>query len=125
MEEILKRPKDVMEFLQILFLSNRKSEQILEILEKKYGILLDKEEETEMIKMCSFSDALIEKSELRGEIKGESRGTIKGILQGKADSVFQLIKNHVASNVEQAMDMLSIDPSSRVDIIKILEKKMI
>ena len=75
--------------------------------------------------MCSFSDALIEKSELRGEIKGESRGTIKGILQGKADSVFQLIKNHVASNVEQAMDMLSIDPSSRVDIIKILEKKMI
>ncbi len=109
MEEILKRPKDVMEFLQILFLSNRKSEQILEILEKKYGILLDKEEETEMIKMCSFSDALIEKSEIKG----------------KADSVFQLIKNHVASNVEQAMDMLSIDPSSRVDIIKILEKKTV
>ncbi len=109
MEEILKRPKDVMEFLQILFLSNRKSEHILEILEKKYGILLEKEEETEMIKMCSFSDALIEKSEIKG----------------KADSVFQLIKNHVASNVEQAMDMLSIDPSSRVDIIKILEKKMV
>lgn len=113
MEEILKRPKDVMEFLQILFLSDRKSGQILEILEKKYGILLDKEEETEMIKMCSFSDALIEKS----EIKGETRG--------KAESVFQLVKNHIASNVEQAMDMLSIDPSSRVDIIKILEKKKV
>ena len=77
--------------------------------------------------MCTFSEALIEKSELRGElrgeIKGEAKGTIKGILQGKADSVLQLVKNHIASNIEQAMDMLSVEPSSREDIMKILEKK--
>ena len=108
-----------MEFIQLIFLSNRKAEQILEILEKKYDILLEQEEEEEVRKMCTFSEALIEK----GELRGETKGTIKGILQGKADSVLQLVKNHIATNVEQAMDMLSVEPSSREDIMKILEKK--
>ena len=109
-----------MEFIQLIFLSNRKAEQILEILEKKYDILLEKEEEEEVRKMCTFSEALIEK----GELRGETKGTIKGILQGKADSVLQLVKNHIATNVEQAMDMLSVEPSSREDIMKILEQKL-
>ena len=63
--------------------------------------------------MCTFSEALIEK----GELRGETKGTIKGILRGKADSVLQLVKNHIASNIEQAMDMLSVEPSSREDAI--------
>ncbi len=105
-----------MEFIQLIFLSNRKAEQILEILEKKYDILLEKEEEKEVRKMCTFSEALIEKGELRGELRGE--------IKGMAKSVLQLVKNHIASNVEQAMDMLSVEPSSREDIMKILEQKL-
>ena len=85
-----------MEFIQLIFLSNRKAEQILEILEKKYDILLEQEEEKEVRKMCTFSEALIEKSELRGEVKGEIRGEIKGMAKG----VLQLVKNHIASNIE-------------------------
>ena len=108
-----------MEFIQLIFLSNRKAEQILEILEKKYDILLEKEEEEEVRKMCTFSEALIEK----GELRGETKGTIKGILQGKADSVLQLVKNHIASNIEQAMDMLSVDEKMRSDIERILENR--
>ena len=108
-----------MEFIQLIFLSNRKAEQILEILEKKYDILLEKEEEEEVRKMCTFSEALIEK----GELRGETKGTIKGILQGKADSVLQLVKNHIATNVEQAMDMLSVDEKMRSDIERILENR--
>ena len=38
-DEILKEPKDVMELLSLLFLSDREFEQILLILEKKYDIL--------------------------------------------------------------------------------------
>ena len=100
-----------MEFIQLIFLSNRKAEQILEILEKKYDILLEQEEEKEVRKMCTFSEALIE--------RGEAKGTIKGILQGKADSVLQLVKNHIASNIEQAMDMLSVDEKMHSDIERI------
>ncbi|MCI6378999.1 hypothetical protein [Faecalicoccus pleomorphus] len=69
--------------------------------------------------MCTFSEALIEK----GELRGETKGTIKGILQGKADSVLQLVKNHIASNIEQAMDMLSVDEKMRSDIERILENR--
>ena len=69
--------------------------------------------------MCTFSEALIEK----GELRGEAKGTIKGILQGKADSVLQLVKNHIASNIEQAMDMLSVDEKMRSDIERILENR--
>ena len=105
-----------MEFIQLIFLSNRKAEQILEVLEKKYDILLEKEEEKEVRKMCTFSEALIEKGELRGELRGE--------IKGMAKSVLQLVKNHIATNVEQAMDMLSVEPSSREDIMKILEQKL-
>lgn len=105
-----------MEFIQLIFLSNRKAEQILEILEKKYDILLEQEEEKEVRKMCTFSEALIEKGELRGEIRGEIKGMAKGVLQ--------LVKNHIAANIEQAMDMLSVEPSSREDIMKILEQKL-
>ena len=105
-----------MEFIQLIFLSNRKAEQILEILEKKYDILLEKEEEKEVRKMCTFSEALIEKGELRGELRGE--------IKGMAKSVLQLVKNHIATNVEQAMDMLSVEPSSREDIMKILEQRV-
>ena len=69
--------------------------------------------------MCTFSEALIEK----GELRGETKGTIKGILQGKADSVLQLVKNHIATNVEQAMDMLSVDEKMRSDIERILANR--
>ena len=69
--------------------------------------------------MCTFSEALIEK----GELRGETKGTIKGILQGKADSVLQLVKNHIAFNIEQAMDMLSVDEKMRSDIERILENR--
>ena len=69
--------------------------------------------------MCTFSEALIEK----GELRGETKGTIKGILQGKADSVLQLVKNHIASNIDQAMDMLSVDEKMRSDIERILENR--
>ena len=96
-----------MEFIQLIFLSNRKAEQILEILEKKYDILLEKEEEKEVRKMCTFSEALIEKGELRGEIKGMTKG------------VLQLVKNHISINVEQAMDMLSVDEKMHSDIERI------
>ena len=112
-----------MEFIQLIFLSNRKAEQILEILEKKYDILLEKEEEKEVRKMCTFSEALIEKSELRGELRGEVKGEIRGEIKGMAKGVLQLAKNHIASNIEQAMDMLSVEPSSREDIMKILDQK--
>lgn len=40
-----------------------------------------------------------------------------------AKGVLQLVKNHIAINVEQTMDMLSVDEKMRSDIERILENR--
>ncbi|MDB7979455.1 hypothetical protein [Faecalicoccus pleomorphus] len=105
MEEILSSEKSVMEYLEILFLSQRSYEQRIEILEKKYGILLEKETESEMRKMCTFSDAIWE----------------KGKDEGIRRSVINLMKNHVTSNIEEAMDLLGVEASLRPTILKSIQ----
>ena len=103
MEEILSSEKSVMEYLEILFLSQRSYEQRIEILEKKYGIML--KEESEMRKMCTFSDAIWE----------------KGKDEGIRRSVINLMKNHVTSNIEEAMDLLGVEASLRPAILKSIQ----
>lgn len=108
MEEILSSEKSVMEYLEILFLSQRSYEQRKEILEKKYGIIL--KEESEMRKMCTFSDAIWEKGIEKGRDEGMKRGICK--------SVINLMKNHVTSNIEEAMDLLGVEASLRPAILE-------
>ena len=107
MEEILGSEKSVMEYLEILFLSQRSYEQRIEILEKKYGIMF--KEESEMRKMCTFSDAIWEK------------GIDEGIERGICISVINLMKNHVTSNIEEAMDLLGVEASLRPAILKSIQ----
>ncbi len=107
MEEILSGEKSIMEYLEILFLSQRSYEQRIEILEKKYGIMF--KEESEMRKMCTFSDAIWEK------------GIDEGIERGICISVINLMKNHVTSNIEEAMDLLGVETSLRPDILKSIQ----
>ena len=107
MEEILSSEKSVMEYLEILFLSQRSYEQRIEILEKKYGIIF--KEESEMRKMCTFSDAIWEK------------GIDEGIERGICISVINLMKNHVTSNIEEAMDLLGVEASLRPAILKSIQ----
>ncbi|WP_270599296.1 hypothetical protein [Faecalicoccus pleomorphus] len=107
MEEILSGEKSIMEYLEILFLSQRSYEQRIEILEKKYGIIF--KEESEMRKMCTFSDAIWEK------------GIDEGIERGICISVINLMKNHVTSNIEEAMDLLGVEASLRPAILKSIQ----
>lgn len=108
MEEILSGEKSVMAYLEILFLSQRSYEQRIEILEKKYGIMIN-EEESKMRKMCTFSDAIWEK------------GIDEGIERGICTSVINLMKNHVTSNIEEAMDLLGVEASLRSAILKTIQ----
>ena len=107
MEEILGGEKSVMAYLEILFLSQRSYKQRIEILEKKYGIIF--KEESEMRKMCTFSDAIWEK------------GIDEVIERGICISVINLMKNHVTSNIEEAMDLLGVEASLRPAILKSIQ----
>ena len=119
--------KSVMEYLEILFLSQRSYEQRIEILEKKYGIMF--KEESEMRKMCTFSDTIWEKGIEKGEEKGISIGREEGqkhvvkigFNEGIRRSVMNLMKNHVTSNIEEAMDLLGVETSLRPAILKSIQ----
>lgn len=127
MEEILSDEKSIMEYLEILFLSQRSYEQRIEILEKKYGIMF--KEESEMRKMCTFSDAIWEKGIEKGEEKGisigreegQKHGVKIGFNEGIRRSVMNLMKNHVTSNIEEAMDLLGVETSLRPAILKSIQ----
>ena len=115
MEEILSDEKSIMEYLEILFLSQKSYEQRIEILEKKYGIMIN--EESEMRKMCTFSDAIWEK----GIDEGMERGIKEGSLITSINNVQNLIKKHVVSNIEEAMDLLGVEASLRPAILKSIQ----
>ena len=119
MEEILSSEKSVMEYLEILFLSQRSYEQRIEILEKKYGIML--KEESKMRKMCTFSDAIWEKGIEKGIDEGMERGIKEGSLITSINNVQNLIKKHVVSNIEEAMDLLGVEASLRPVILKSIQ----
>ena len=119
MEEILSSEKSVMEYLEILFLSQKSYEQRIEILEKKYGIMF--KEESEMRKMCTFSDAIWEKGISIGREEGQKHGVKIGFNEGIRRSVMNLMKNHVTSNIEEAMDLLGVETSLRPAILKSIQ----
>ena len=115
-----------MEYLEILFLSQRSYEQRKEILVKKYGIMVKEEEEREMRTMCTFSDAIWEKGIDEGMAKGMEKGIKEGqkhgvkigFNEGIRKSVINLMKNHVVSNAEEAMDLLGVETSLRPAILQ-------
>ena len=119
MEEILSSEKSVMEYLEILFLSQRSYEQRIEILEKKYGIMC--KEESEMRKMCTFSDTIWEKGISIGREEGQKHVVKIGFNEGIRRSVMNLMKNHVTSNIEEAMDLLGVETSLRPAILKSIQ----
>ncbi|MDY4277950.1 MAG: hypothetical protein SOX68_03240 [Faecalicoccus sp.] len=55
--------------------------------------------------MCTFSDAIWE----------------KGKDEGIRRSVINLMKNHVTSNIEEAMDLLGVEASLRPAILKSIQ----
>ena len=102
MEEILDGEKNVMEYLKLLFISKREYEQRKEI-------LLKKEVESEMRRMCTFSDAVWE------------RGKNEGILSNSIKNIQNLIQNHVVSSIEEAMDLLGVEASLRPSILQSIQ----
>ena len=102
MEEILDGEKNVMEYLELLFISKREYEQRKEI-------LLKKEVESEMRRMCTFSDAVWE------------RGKNEGIFANSIKNIQNLIQNHVVSSIEEAMDLLGVEASLRPSILQSIQ----
>lgn len=135
-EEILEGPKDIMELLSLLFLSDREFEQILLILENKYDILLTKEERKEVEEMCTFGQGAFlawkdyglkkgrEEGIAKGIQKGHKQGRKEGRKQGAYETLVQnitfLLESGTISDIQQAFSILHVKKELQPKILKIL-----
>lgn len=123
-EEILKEPKNIMELLSLLFLSDREFEQILLILEKKYDILLKKEEKKEVEKMCTFAQGAFLAWKDYGIEEGMKQGIEQGIEKGKLntliDNISALLESGTISDIQQAFSILHVQKELQPKILKSL-----
>ena len=98
--------KKILSYKQILsYLFQSCLEEYKDLSLEEIQELLEKETESEMRKMCTFSDAIWK----------------KGKDEGIRRSVINLMKNHVTSNIEEAMDLLGVEASLRPAILKSIQ----
>ncbi len=117
-DEILKDPKDVMELLSLLFLSDREFEQILLILEKKYDILLTKKEKKEVEEMCTFGQGAFLAWKDYGLEKGREEGIEKGKLDNLIENISALLESGTISDIQQAFSILHVKKELQPKILK-------
>ena len=114
--------KKILSYKQILsYLFQSCLEEYKDLSLEEIHELLKKETESEMRKMCTFSDAIWEKGIEKGRDEGMERGIKEGSLITSINNVQNLIKKHVVSNIEEAMDLLGVEASLRPAILKSIQ----
>ncbi len=81
--------KGTVEFLSLLFGQVSPAENVIERLEKEYGVMLEEREKKEVIEMCNWSMASrldgIEEGRRKGKIEGKKEGKREGKKEGKRE----------------------------------------
>ncbi len=130
LKEIMQEPKrlygeqckKILSYKQILsYLFQSCLEEYKDLSLEEIQELLEKETESEMRKMCTFSDAIWEKGIEKGRDEGMERVIKEGSLITSINNVQNLIKKHVVSNIEEAMDLLGVEASLRPAILKSIQ----
>lgn len=109
----MNRPKDIIEFLSLLFLSDRGFDDVRVILQEKYGIVLTDELEMEVEKMCTFSEGAF--------LVWQERGLEEGKLETLVKNITCLIESGTISNVQQAFSILHVDKELQAKVLQHLQ----
>ena len=83
-------------------------------LEKKYGILMTKEMEKEVDRMCNLSQIFVDKGIAMGENKGKEESNVACV---------RSLSKHLSINYEEAMDLLEIEEALRPSILRLLTEE--
>ena len=95
-------------------------------LAEKYGILMTKEMEKEVDRMCNLSQIFVDKGIEKGLVLGESKGRTEGRLEGKEESNVACVRSlskHLSIRYEEAMDLLEIEEALRPSILRLLTEE--
>ena len=86
--------------------------------EKKYGILMTKEMEKEVDRMCNLSQIFVDKGIERGLVLGESKGKEESNV-----ACVRSLSKHLSIRYEEAMDLLDIEEALRPSILRLLTEE--
>lgn len=118
----------MLELLNILFISGLPARSKIELLDKKYGIMMTKEIESEVMTMCNLSEGIEERGIMKGLKQGLQQGIEQGISQGKAEERINTTLQHVKNlmlatntSAENAMDLLDVEADIRPVIFDALK----
>ena len=95
-------------------------------LEEKYGILMTKEMEKEVDRMCNLSQIFVDKGIAMGEVSGMEKGLLLGESKGKEESNVACVRSlskHLSIRYEEAMDLLEIEEALRPSILRLLTEE--
>ena len=90
-------------------------------LEEKYGILMTKEMEKEVDRMCNLSQIFVDKGIAMGEVPGMEKGLLLGESKGKVESNVACVRSlskRLSINCEEAMDLLEIEEALRPSVME-------
>ena len=87
-------------------------------LEEKYGILMTKEMEKEVDRMCNLSQIFVDKGIEKGLVLGESKGKEESNV-----ACVRSLSKHLSIRYEEAMDLLEIEEALRPSILRLLTEE--
>ena len=102
----------------LLLLSDREFEQSRLLLEKKYDILLTKEEKKEVEEMCTFGQGAFLAWKDYGLEKGREEGIEKGKLDNLIDNISILLESSTISDIHQAFSILHVQNELQPKILE-------
>ena len=77
--------------------------------EEKYGILMTKEMEKEVDRMCNLSQRFVDKGIAMGENKGKEESNVACV---------RSLSKHLSIRYEEAMDLLEIEKALRPSVME-------
>ena len=126
-DEEEKEADGVLRLLDVLFRSEKSSEERKRILEEEFDIVMNEDMEMEVRHMCNLSKGVEDRGFRKGVVVGTENGIVKGREEGlkegreeeKLNSIRSLMKK-LNLTLEQAMDVLDVPKSEQEKYAQLL-----
>ena len=112
---------DLLEMLNILFVSTLSAKEKKRLLTQNYGIKMTQKLDEEVERMCNLSQGVYERGMQEGKIEGKIEGEKIGKIEESAKNVKALIKKKKMS-LNEAFDLLDVDEELKPQVLELLEK---
>ena len=124
-DEEEKEAEGVLRLLDVLFRSEKISEERKHILEEEFDIAMNEDMEMEVRHMCNLSKGVEDRGFRKGIVVGTENGIVKGREEGREEEKLNSIRSLMKKlnlTLEQAMDVLDVPKSEQEKYAQLLKQ---